>query len=106
MCRDEGLARETQVDALRGDLAALRDHLADAHRAREAAVAALAIAAGRVPLLSAIIEDPLLTPQGVAFHILYGHGLIGLAAAGFVIVLASPRLLLPWLSARRAYFAR
>ncbi len=138
MYRNESLARETQVDALRGDLAALKSHLEDAHRAREAAlaqldriregvevdpaletdsgyqwtlrglralavVAALTIAIGLVPLLSAIIEAPLLTAQGVrnlAFHVLHGRGLVGLAAAGFVVIVASPWLLLPLLSAR------
>lgn len=138
MYRDEALARETQVDALRGDLAALKAHLADAHRARAdalaqlerirdgvevdpaletdagfrwtlrgfwalAATAAVALVVGLVPLLSTIIEAPLLTAQGVRnleFHLMHGRGLVGLAAAGFVVVLASPWLLLPLLSAR------
>jgi hypothetical protein len=138
MYRNETLARETQVDALRGDLAAIRAALEDAHRARAdaiaqlerlrdgvevdpaletersyrwllrglralGAIAALAILLGLVPLLSAIIESPLLTMQGVrnfGFHVMHGRGLVGLAAAGFVVVLASPWLVLPLLSAR------
>lgn len=138
MYRNETLARETQLDALRGEFAALKAHLAAAEREREeaiarlerirdgvevdpaletdpryrrllrglrvlGAVAGLAILIGLVPLLSAILEAPLITAQGVrnfSFHILHGRGLVGLAAAGFVVMLASPWLVLPLLSAR------
>lgn len=63
-------------------------------------LAALAMLAGLVPLLSALVADPMLDAQGLrnfAWHVLHGRGLVGLAAAGFVLILASPWLVLPWL---------
>ena len=66
-------------------------------------LAALAMLAGLVPLLSSLVADPLPTAQGLRnfeWHLLHGRGLVGLAAAGFVLVLASPWLVLPWLGRR------
>jgi hypothetical protein len=67
------------------------------------ALAALALAIGLVPLLAHLVEAPLLTARGVAnlvFHVTRGHGLVGLGAAGFVVMVASPWLALPLLAAR------
>lgn len=138
MYRNESLARETQVDALRGDLATLKAELEEAQRARQDAlaqlerirdgveidpalesqreyrwllrglralggVAALGIVIGLVPLLSRIIEAPLLNLQGLRnlqWHLVHGSGLVGVAAAGFIVMLASPWLLIPLLAVR------
>ena len=66
-------------------------------------LAALAMIAGLLPLLSSLVADPLLDAQGLrnfGWHVVHGRGLVGLAAAGFVLMLASPWLVLPWLGRR------
>jgi len=66
-------------------------------------LAATAIAIGLVPLLSRVLQAPLLSTQGLRnfwFHLVHGRGVVALAAAGFAIVVASPWLVIPLLAAR------
>jgi hypothetical protein len=66
-------------------------------------IAAISMAAAIIPLCSSLVAEPLLDAQGLrnfGWHLAHGRGLVGLAAAGFVLVLSSPWLLLPWLGRR------
>jgi hypothetical protein len=66
-------------------------------------VALLGLVIAIVPLLSALVADPLLTPQGwqnLVFHVVHGRGLVGIAAAGFVVAIASPWIVVPILAVR------
>lgn len=68
-----------------------------------AVIAALGMTAAIVPLCSSLVASPLFTSEGLrnfGWHLEHGRGLVGLAAAGFVLVLSSPWLLLPWLGRR------
>lgn len=113
----ERTALEVERDRARLELSRTRDGVdldpaletdASFRRARSSlavlgALAAVAMVAGLVPLLSALVADPLLDAQGLrnfGWHVMHGRGLVGLAAAGFVLVLASPWLVLPWLGRR------
>jgi len=138
MYRDQALARETQVVALRDQLDDLQAELDRTRRAREeavvalerirdgvhvdpalesepsyrrllmdmrvlAAIAAIVIAASLVPLTSELVAPPRFDLRGLqnfAYHLQHGRGLVGIAAAGFVVVLASPWVIVPLLSAR------
>jgi hypothetical protein len=138
MYRNESLAQITQIDELRGDLAAMHaaveaseraraDALAELERLRDGveldpeiehdrgyrwlvrglrafvACAAVGLVLALVPLLCRIVAEPMLTAQGLsnlAFHLQHGRGLIGLAATGFVLVCASPWIVVPWFAVR------
>lgn len=67
------------------------------------ALAALGMVVALVPLVSSLVAEPLLTSDGLrnfGWHLAHGRGLVGLGATGFVLVLASPWLVLPWLGRR------
>ncbi len=65
-------------------------------------VASIALVAIVRWVLARWMQDPLPTPAGLrnlAWSVEHGHGVMGLAATGFVVVLCMPWVLLPFLGA-------
>lgn len=84
---DEALEREPGYRRMKVGLAAL------------GGVGALALAGSLRPILTWAVAEPLLTAQGVrnfVWHVLHGRGVVGLAAAAFVLLTAAPWAALPF----------